>query len=532
MKVLKLILFALVTICYSLPVNAQKKIQNDIYRRNSLCTYFIPDFKMLVSERGVDQEIRKFLDKYEVSDKYDDHTIGNRYVSIENISVSDEDMKMVDPSRNKKQSKAESVLDKGLSFVNSIFADNKAYQETKAQHEAGFAEAKKNDFASLHPEIFSAKTEDEFIDNAQKTAAKIHRYLKDTKFANKLIAKWFNAKDKKVDGSHYDLDLIQERGLYNATELDVLRASETNRKWAILQDAGMELLSNTYVSVIEFEIIDGKNYVQRKHNSKSGKQTSKIVGALFGKSQSEMDESHLDEEAETAGYYITSTTFLFKLEWTEKELEKFISEYWESDLSKLMNSNEFTLTYLDCEYTTVKNIEDVRGKGKDWFKFIFKDAVKSSLDINLGGKTEEQVNNERRKEHEEVRQAKTLLMTEQSLIRSIDATYVDLTKDFEDFKVKTPLIDVEKNKITAFIGMKEGVNEKTQFEVLKRTYNEKKGVYGYKRVGKLGVDKNRIWDNRYTLIDDEAKGKELIDRTYLTGNIKGLAPGMLLRQIK
>ena len=39
----------------------------------------------------------------------------------------------------------------------------------------------KNDFASLHPEIFSAKTEDEFIDNAQKTAAKIHRYLKDTK---------------------------------------------------------------------------------------------------------------------------------------------------------------------------------------------------------------------------------------------------------------------------------------------------------------------------------------------------------------
>ena len=147
-------------------------------------------------------------------------------------------------------------------------------------------------------------------------------------------------------------------------------------------------------------------------------------------------------------------------------------------------------------------------------------------------KTEEQVRNERRKEHEEVRQAKTLLLTEQSLIRSIDATYVDLTKDFEDFKVKTPLIDVEKNKITAFIGMKEGVNEKTQFEVLERTYNEKKGVYSYKRVGKLGVDKKRIWDNRYTLIDDEAKGQELIDRTYLTGNIKGLAPGMLLRQIK
>lgn len=519
--------------CCSTSISAQKKIQNDIYRRNSLCTYFIPDFKLLVSERGVDEEIRKFLDKYEVSDKYDDHTIGNRYVSIKNISASDEDMKMTDPSRNKKQSKAGSVLDKGLSFVNSMFANNKTYQETKAQHEAEFAEVDKSSFASSHPEIFSAETEDEFIDNAQKTAAKIYRYLKDTQFANQLIAKWFNANSKKVDGSHYNMELIKERGLYNASELDVLRASESTRKWAILEDAGMELLSNTYVSFTEFEIIDGKNYKQRSHNSNSGKQASKITGALFGKSQAEMEESHMDEEAETAGYYITSTTYLFKLEWTEKELEKFINEYWEADLSKLMNRNDFTMTYLECEYTTVKNFEDVKGKGKGLLKSMFKDAVKSSLATNLGGKSEEQVRKERRAEHESDRQDKTLVMTEQSLIRSIDATYVDLMNDFEDFKVKAPLeIDETKHEIYAFIGMKEGVNEKTQFEVLERTYNEKKGVYGYKRVGKLGVDKKRIWDNRYTLIDTEAKSKNAIDKTYLTGNIKGLASGMLLRQIK
>lgn len=521
-----------------MPISAQKKIQNDIYRRNALCTYFIPDFKLLVSERGVDGEIRNFLDKYEVSDKYDDHTIGERYISIKNISVSDDDMKMTDPSRNKKSSKAGYILDKGLSFVNSMFANNKTYQETKAQHEAEFAEVDKSSFASSHPEIFSAKTEDEFIDNAQKTAAKIYRYLRDTKFANQLIAKWFNAKDKKTDGSHYDMSLIQERGMYNASELDVLRAGETTRKWAILQDAGMELLSNTYVTFTEFEIIDGKNYQQRSHNSNAGKQASKITGALFGKSQSEMEQDHLDNEAETAGYYITSTTYLFKLDWTEDDLEKFINEYWEADLTKLMNSNEFSLSYIDCEYTTVKNIEDVRGKGKTWLKSVFKDAVRSAVSQSLGGKSDEEVRNDRRAEHESDRQDMTLLMTEQSLIRSIDATYVDLTKDYEDFKVKAPLIDVEDGKITAFIGMKEGVNAKTQFEVLERTYNEKKGVYAYKRVGKLGVDKKRIWDNRYTLINDEAntivsgKNQETIDRTYLTGSVKGLAPGMLLRQIK
>ena len=132
----------------------------------------------------------------------------------------------------------------------------------------------------------------------------------------------------------------------------------------------------------------------------------------------------------------------------------------------------------------------------------------------------------------------TLQMTEQSLIRSIDATYLALQKDHEEFKVKAPLIDVEKNNITAFIGLKEGVTAKTEFEVLERTYNKKKEIYEYKKVGKLKVDKKRIWDNRYTLIDEGSnivgKGKNAttIDRTYLTGSASKIAPGMLLRQIK
>lgn len=129
-------------------------------------------------------------------------------------------------------------------------------------------------------------------------------------------------------------------------------------------------------------------------------------------------------------------------------------------------------------------------------------------------------------------------MTEQSLIRSIDATYLALQKAYEEFKVKAPLINVEKDSITAFIGLKEGITGKSEFEVLERRYNKKKEIYEYKKVGKLKVDKKRIWDNRYTLIDagtnvvGRGKKAKIIDRTFLKGSTRGIAPGMLLRQIK
>lgn len=535
MRIGKLCFIALIAICYSMPVSAQKKIQSDIYRRNSLCTYFISDINLMVSERGVDKEIKKFLDNYVISDKYDDHTIGSRYVSVDNISFTDEDRDKVDPTfakkRNKKQSKFGAIL-QGLA------EQNPEYEKMKAEYDAKWNDRDKQSFASSHPEIFSASTQEEYEENTQKNAAKIYKYLSNNKFANQLIAKWFNAKGEKTEGSHYDLSLIQERGLYNASELDVMRASETTRKWAILKDAGMELIPHTFVSFTQFEIIDGRRYWQRIHNSEAGKDASKMLGKIFGESQKEVEDRNKDMEASYAGYYITSTTYLFQLEWTDETLEKFINEYWDADLSKLMDSDEFSLKYLGYKRNTVNTTEHVMGKGKQLLGNIFSEAVNATIAKNFEGQSDAQITAARRARHEETRQAMTLQKTEQSLIRSIDATYLALQKAHEEFKVKAPLIDVDKNNITAFIGLKEGVSSKTEFEVLERTYNKKKEIYEYKKVAKLKVDKKRIWDNRYTLIDEGSnvvgKGKKAttIDRTYLKGSARRIAPGMLLRQIK
>lgn len=293
---------------------AKKKITDgqDIYRRNSLCTYFISNIDLLVSEDGVPEEIKSFLDKYQVSDKFDDHTIGSRYVSVNGISFSDEDRAAVDEEFAKHGGKKK----KKGGFLTAFMTEEEKARADQREEEG---------FISSHPEIFSAKTKKEYAENTMVRAAQLYRYLLDTKFANQLVAKWFNAQSKKTNGSHYDLSLIQERGLYNASELDMLKAAESTRRWAVLQDAGMELIPHTFVSFTHFEIIDGRKYWERL-NANSDGTTDKVMGGLFGKSEAEMKKIDKKIEAETAGYYITATTYLFQLEWSEEMEEKFINE--------------------------------------------------------------------------------------------------------------------------------------------------------------------------------------------------------------
>ena len=125
--------------------------------------------------------------------------------------------------------------------------------------------------------------------------------------------------------------------------------------------------------------------------------------------------------------------------------------------------------------------------------------------------------------------------------RAIDQAVASLQKQYEDFKVKAPLIDAEKDCVSAFVGLKEGITDKTKFEVLDQIYNETDGTFRYKRIGTINIEKGKIWDNRFNIegLPEDQNDKKLlqglqkgIDRTYFTGGSTKLAPGMLIRQIK
>ena len=71
----------------------------------------------------------------------------------------------------------------------------------------------------------------------------INKYIKQSKLANKLVAKWFN---RQADGS-FDGNLVAERGIFDASFIDKKKAGASNNGNSILMRAGEELIPNTFV---------------------------------------------------------------------------------------------------------------------------------------------------------------------------------------------------------------------------------------------------------------------------------------------
>ncbi len=83
--------------------------------------------------------------------------------------------------------------------------------------------------------------------------AGITEFLDRNMIASRLVAKWF---DRNVMTGQCDMQLIKERGLYNASEFDKELASRSQRGTALLEDAGEELIGNTFVLVNDIRYID------------------------------------------------------------------------------------------------------------------------------------------------------------------------------------------------------------------------------------------------------------------------------------
>ena len=408
----KIILFFVLLMLVS--TGMAKDLESNVYRRNSLCQFFISETSTNIT--GIENALGKTYVEYKIPDKFNDHCLNNHIMSISNIKETKDDETY--------------IVKKGrMSFGKALATTFK---------EAG-RQATGNSTSQL----------EDYLN--YKVPAKLYRFCLNEHIANFLIAKWFNASKTKVDGSHYNMALIQERGAYNASELEKLRSQESIRGMALLQDAGEELIPNTYVTftMFSFESIS----IKKKK----------------------------------------------KLKWTENDMNNFYTNYYNEPVEKLLNSTEFEIEYLGYH------------RSKGWFMSKSENVFDPKNDVPL---------------------------LQQSAYRSMEKSFAELMKKYEDFRVKAPLIDVDGKTITSFIGLKEGVNKKSQFEVLMREYNPSKNRYRYKKVGTIKVDKNRIWDNRYTIEgvnfkdDDSSLANDNVDRTYFIGDTKELAPGMLIRQTK
>ena len=318
--------------------------------------------------------------------------------------------------------------------------------------------------------------------NVKDETENITTFLDANNVARDIVAKWFNRSEK----GGFNMDLIAKRGSYDAGALDIAKAKASERGLTALADAGEELIKNTFVLVNDYNYVSKEEVAKKVNkwldNIASATGSSDLVGAsdavtFLGK-----------------GYVVKTTAFLFRLKWDEETGAIFYNDYWADD----------------------KTITPEKKKAFDESKIFKLELIGSDnswADVQattLTKKTEEE-------------------LIEKATIKAVDAVIIKLQKNHDEFKTKTPLYSGE--PITAKIGLKEGLSDKSKFDVLEQQ-QDKNGKTEYVVVGSLKVDTSfPIWDNRYGA--DEENPANADGKTYFKKTSgKEFYAGMLIVQKK
>lgn len=313
-------------------------------------------------------------------------------------------------------------------------------------------------------------------------------FLQKQAITSRLIAKWFNR--KKATGI-CNMNLVQERGYQNASEVEKRLAALSVRKDALLKDAGEELIGNTFVLINDIRYID-----QSKGSSIIGGVVSaatQMAGALNGIEVSE--ENNLGTIISSyKGFNVKIKTYLYQLIWDDE-----ISSYFYKDIYS-ENSDD----------KKKENFENNRGRFSLLYLGMQESSGKSVSFLGINKDNPQQ-------------------MVRKACQRALDENIASLQKNFDVFKVKAPLYNIQ--PLTCEIGMKEGVTENSRYEVLE-TVEDSKGHINYKRIGVIRPIKGKIWDNRYMAAEEKAEGADLKFTTFEKVSGGPFFAGMLVREIK
>lgn len=323
----------------------------------------------------------------------------------------------------------------------------------------------------------------------EKENEEITQFLQDNNIASRLVARWFN---RDFFTGECNMELVKERGLYNATEFDKQLANRSARGVAMLQDAGEDLIGNTFVLVNDIRYVD-----KNKGAKVAGgflKALGTIAAAYTGTNIDNLTDNLGDMIETIKGFKVKINTFLYRLDWTDEQATLFYQEQYAAKPDKQKHDN----------------FEAARGSYR--LKYVGKVESSGGTTSFLG-----------------INEDNPIAMVRKACERAIDENVVDLQRNYEEFRTKTPLLTVE--PLTAYVGMKEGVSPKSRFEVLEIVEMED-GSHKYNRVGVIEPIENLIWDNRYMAVEEGAVGATLGYTTFRKVNGKDFAKGMLIREMK
>lgn len=330
------------------------------------------------------------------------------------------------------------------------------------------------------------------VDKKGKYQPAITKFVERNNIGSRLVAKWF---DRNILTGECSMNLVKSRGLYDASELDKELAARSVRGISMLEDAGEELIGNTYLLVNEVTYID-KNKRARLWGAIGG---TLLAVAMVAGGGNASDATDLADDINTIaaslkGFSVKIRTRLYRLVWDEATATNFYTNHYSATADSIkLNRFESDRNTFKMEY-----VGEIESKG----------GSTSFLGIN---------------------EDEPYLMIRKACQRAIDDNIADLQKEYEEFRIKSPIVSVDPT-ITVQIGLKEGITKDSRFEVLEA--EEKDGRTVYHKVGEIRPVASKIWDNRFMASEEGAYGADFGATTFIKESGKDFYPGLLVRQIK
>jgi hypothetical protein len=283
-----------------------------------------------------------------------------------------------------------------------------------------------------HPYIIDKSSLANIFSDGQPNA--FEHILNQRRMGKEIIAKWFS---QKQDGT-FSMQLIAERGLYNATDSEYKIAQSSKRGSRALEDAGERLISKSYLVVLDFnqietwkeyyDRIDARNFEMARRNKTRPSYVSRTYTGFRG----------------------SVNAFLYKVAWNDSLANTFYEKAWNDPT--FFNRMDFPVKFVSQIYLEGLSGAEINGQR------ILSD-----------------------------KQLMTLL--EQN---GIELSLVEIARQIEDFKVKSTIYQT--HPIRAKVGLKEDVKIDQLFLIYENRQDKKLNNYA-KLIGSIRATKE-IADNR------------------------------------
>ena len=287
------------------------------------------------------------------------------------------------------------------------------------------------------------------LDSAAKDVPiQAERFIKETKLANQLVAKWFNRKeDGTMDGA-----LVVERGAYGASQTDYLIAQGAANTDAFKGAVGDEMIPNTFVLFSKLNFVANEPVARAiLEGTLESVDTTQLLGQLA------LASARATYQATKDGYSVWTTSWLYQLVWNDSTQAVFWKDLW-------------------MDGRNVDSVRKAAFDNTDLFNLVFVGSDKSrtlvAANLDQGGEIDQVVR--------------------QATVRNVDATIAKLQREYDVFKPRVPVLTTA--PVTAFIGMKEGLDGGEKFEALELVEDPKTGKRTYKSVATVKVERGKVWD--------------------------------------